>query len=108
MNRRRMLELVEGADGYKTTAGVLSRVLYGDEDAMNKGYHIVPELGSNKIPVNARVTLVPTGSHKHQLVVRDAEGGWIGDRFGPVLGARDSKKVLVGLGLGGRTWKGAE
>jgi hypothetical protein len=100
-----MLSLVEGSKVYTTTAGALSHALFGDEQAMNKGYYVVPEFGYKKIPyrkvpTNALVILTPIGTSKHQLLVKDEDGGWIADRFGPVLGARDTKKVMTKLGLG--------
>jgi hypothetical protein len=83
---------------YETTAGILSRILFNSENAMNEGYYEIPEFGNKKVPLrkvplDAPIKLEPPREGSSQLVVTDEEGGWIADRFGPILGVRDSKKI---------------
>jgi hypothetical protein len=65
---------------------------------MNEGYYEIPEFGNKKVPLrkvplDAPIKLEPPREGSSQLVVTDEEGGWIADRFGPILGVRDSKKI---------------
>ena len=101
IDRVKMHALLESQDFgkiYTTTVGVLSKILYGDEDAVNQGGTFVPEFGKmikyRRVSTDTQLVLKP---QRHQLVVHDSIGGVVADRFGPVLGARDSKKVRAYL-----------
>lgn len=80
---------------HEVTAEQLCRALWGvGVDDLNKGTYPGTNIPIRKVPPNARVTVTERGP---QAVVSDREGGWIADRFGPVLGVREWKRALKGL-----------
>lgn len=91
------------------TAEQLTRALWGKPiDYINKGVYEGTGIPWRKVPKDAKLTVeIGRGGG----MVRDSDGGWIADRFGPELGHRDAQKVAKQMGLAtasavGQNWFG--
>lgn len=98
------------------SAGELAEALYSGWDGSHRipGYDqadpvAVMSLGPyegtsiprRKVPASAPVSVVDRGV----VEVEDAEGGWIADRFGPVLGRREYIRAEAWLRAKADGWK---
>lgn len=96
--RRRYAETPKS---YRTTAGVLARILYRCRaydllpdmkyDSEYKGHYPGTQTPLRRVPEEAPVTLV---LHRGGGRVEDQAGGWIADRFGPALGLTVTKRAV--------------
>ncbi len=80
---------------YEVTAEQLCRALWGvGAGDLNRGTYPGTKIPLRKVSPNTPITIIERGP---QAVIQDRDGGWIADRFGPVLGVREWKRDLKEL-----------
>lgn len=76
-------------DTFKVTAGELCQALWEKPSAeLSRGFYPGTEIPLRVVPADAVVTV---SLRSNGGVVSDSDGGWIADRFGPDLGARQAR-----------------
>lgn len=75
-----------------TTAGDLARAVFGcDVSEFNRGFYKGTSIPLRAVPPDAPVTVTGKTS---LAAIEDGQGGWIADRFGPTLGARQIRRLI--------------
>lgn len=81
---------------FEITANDLALALGSDLSGYNLGVYPGTDFKIRQIKPDAKLIVSYNG--KGSASVSDMEGGWIADRFGPGLGAREYKSILQYLG----------
>ena len=75
-----------------TTAGELARAVFGyDVSEFNRGFYKGTSIPLRAVSPDAPLTVTGKTS---LAAIEDGQGGWIADRFGPTLGARQIKRLI--------------